>query len=165
MRTSIFNMRNTSDAQHNRVREQLGVIIRGSRWLKAMLPLAVREIAVCIDKVKLIIERLLEAFGNFSVEALQMLKSILEGDLEIYALLRQIQAQIPTRPMYATEDCIKFTDALGRVEHLPYYWFQHWELIESMLKCKIKNLPSEQLVHHGQYYIINAQLKGQTIPQ
>ncbi len=50
-----------------------------------------RNSRVYINRVKLVVEQLLRMVGKFSVEALKLLKRILETDLEVYALLRQVQ--------------------------------------------------------------------------
>jgi len=113
-----------------------------------------------IYRVEGIIRQLLRAFGVFSLMTLQLLQQVLKTDLEIYALLRQIQNSIPCKPTLMMQDTIHFTDVLGRTQTLHYQWFKHWEVFESMLKCEFKGLPGEERVRLGQYHILNSKRKG-----
>jgi hypothetical protein len=116
------------------------------------------------SSLETLIKSLIRVFGFFSVSALKLLQSILRKDLEIYSLLCQIQANIPRAPHSSQEDTIGFVDVLGRTHRLPYQWFKHWDVFESMLKCEFKQLPGESRVLQGQYYILDSKRKAQIIP-
>ena len=49
-------------------------------------------------------------------------------NLEIYAVLMQIQDHIPRGPLQVLSESIRFEDALGRVRSLPYEYFRHWQV-------------------------------------
>ena len=49
-------------------------------------------------------------------------------NLEIYALLMQIQEHIPRGPSQVLSESIRFEDVLGRVRSLPYEYFRHWQV-------------------------------------
>ena len=163
LRRSLEKDQHVSTERHCSLLETLGQIKRRQWRVFEMLPLAVRELAVYIDRVKLVVEQLLSMVGKFSVEALKLLKRILETDLEIYALLRQVQERLPRGPPEATHDCIHFQDALGRTQELPYRYFRYWEVFESMLKCEFRHLPGERHVLQGQYHLLYAKRRRHVI--
>jgi len=114
LRQSLEKDRRASTEHHCSLLETLGQVERRQWRIFETLPLAVREIAVYLDRVKLVVEQLLRMVGKFSVEALKLLKRILETNLKIYALLRQVQERLPRGPPEAIQDCIHLQDALGR---------------------------------------------------
>jgi hypothetical protein len=93
-------------------------------------------------------------FGGFTCAALKILRQTLKTDLEIYALRNEVHCTILRRPLVGNDDSIFFMDALGRTRTLPYEFFQHWEVFESMLKCDFMQKPGEQLVIQGQYHLL-----------
>ena len=122
-----------------------------------------QAISTNLSSLEAVVKQLLRVFGFFSVGALKLLQSILKTDLEIYALLRQVQNRIPQEPCSAREDTFRFVDALVRTQQLQYQWFKHWDVFESMLKCEFKRLPGESRVLQGDYHILNAKRKDQII--
>lgn len=102
----------------------------------------------------------LRAFTSFSESALGMLRQIINTDSETHALLVQIQTSIGSRLSLTTEDCIRFTDALGRTHQLPYQYSKSWEVMEPVLKLTFKDLPGEKRVLSGQYHVLNSKRKG-----
>ncbi|KAF4624335.1 hypothetical protein G7Y89_g13833 [Cudoniella acicularis] len=77
-----------------------------------------------------------------------------EADMEVHAILRQVQNSIIRTPGLMMEDCLKFTDALGRTQQLAYRWFRYWDVFESMLRCEFRRLPGEDRVLRGQYILL-----------
>ncbi|KAH8661518.1 hypothetical protein BGZ60DRAFT_517255 [Tricladium varicosporioides] len=107
------------------------------------------------ERLEALLKQLIQVLGEFSAITLQLLQRLLRTDLEIYALLRQLRSSLPLRPTCSVQDSIHFTDALGRSQCLPYQWFRHWGIFESMLKCQFKNLPGERRVLNRQFHILN----------
>jgi hypothetical protein len=107
------------------------------------------------ERLEALLKQLIRVFGQFSAVALQLIQRLLRTDIEIYAILRQLQSRLPPTPTCSMQDSIHFTDALGRTQQLPYQWFKHWDVFESMLKCEFKNLPGERRVLKRQFRILN----------
>ena len=101
---------------------------------------------------------LLKILIPYSDKVLLYLRENVKNNLEIYALLLRIQQGLPKQ--LGASDTIYFEDALGRTEDLPYIYFRHWEVFESMLRCHFKGLPGEEKVLHGDYHLINGGLIG-----
>ncbi|CZR62514.1 uncharacterized protein PAC_12411 [Phialocephala subalpina] len=156
----VQNARTILRAQHLDVSSQLQDLQKGQQLSQVILAQSGRILFKSLDKLDILVLKLSEAFGSFSVTALRLLKSILKTNLEIYALLCKIQDRMPKEIAFSTEDCINFTDALGRTQRLVYQWFKHWDVFESLLRCNFKNLPGEALIHNGQFLILNARRKG-----
>lgn len=113
-----------------------------------------------IGTLESLVRRLLRLLGEFSVEALELLRRTLRQNVRTYSLLREVQAIILQNPI---QDCFNFTDVLGRSHIMPYRYFRHWEVFESALKCEFKRLPGEQRIIRGDYHILNASSNGSVI--
>ena len=83
--------------------------------------------------------------------------------MEIYALLLKMQTSMPQRMYLSRQNSVHFEDVLGRKKLLPYDYFRHWDVFDSMLRCEFKGLPGEQKVIGGNYVLMNSQLHGVTI--
>jgi hypothetical protein len=94
-----------------------------------------------------------------SKDILEVKERTIRIDMETYGLLRQVQSSIGMR-LPSSQDCIIFTDVLGRTQSLPYQQFKDWEVVEAMLKCQFRDLPGEQRVLGGRYHVLNAKRKG-----
>ena len=99
----------------------------------------------------------------FSEKALEYLRKNMKTNIEIYALLLKIQTSIPQGMFSSQQDSIHFEDVLGRKKLLPYDYFRHWDVFDSMLRCEFKGLPGEQKVTGGDYVLIDSQVQGTTI--
>lgn len=153
------------DSQHTRIDQRFRRLEGLQRQCLAVIPTTARGITDYVDRVIATARPLFQAFGEFSIDALNMLRRILQTNLEIYALLLRIQAQISRALSPSTEDCIHFQDALGRVQELPYNWFRHWEIFESMLRCVFKNLPGERHVLRNRYHLLSPGQENRLIYQ
>ncbi|KAJ9665093.1 hypothetical protein H2201_004753 [Coniosporium apollinis] len=89
--------------------------------------------------------------ANFSKEVLDYLKRLHNSNIEIYEALLRIQESVSRAPSGLLSDDIKFVDALGRERSLPYAYFRHQEVFESMLRCEFKGFPGEEWVCDGEY--------------
>lgn len=89
----------------------------------------------------------------FSEKVLRYLRENMKANMEIYALLLKIQSSMPKQ--LNEGDKIHFEDVLGRTKTLPYEYFRHWEVFESMLRCEFKGIPGEEKVSQGQYLLMN----------
>jgi hypothetical protein len=159
----VVDFRTLIKVQHTHVKSQLRRIKEQRSHGFLVISSTSREIISRVSRIESILRQLLCIFGGFSLAALKLLQSILRTDLEIYALLRQIQNRLPPTPIRAVNSSFVFTDALGRTQEQEYRWFKHWEAFESMLKCEFKRLPGEQRVLLGQYHILNAKHKSSVI--
>ena len=92
----------------------------------------------------------------FSEKVLRYLRGNMKANIEIYALLLRIQSSMPKQ--LNNGDQIHFEDVLGRTKTLPYEYFRHWEVFESMLRCEFRGFPGEAKVLQGQYLLMNSTL-------
>ena len=117
------------------------------------IPTATQRIVSSVDRVIDILRPLLGAFQGFSAEALELLKRMLQTNLEIHALLLRLQGQIPETIRTSTHTLFYFQDVLGRDHELPYDWFRHWDIFAAMLKHIFRSLPGEKYVSQNRYYL------------
>ncbi|KAH7413667.1 hypothetical protein DE146DRAFT_2500 [Phaeosphaeria sp. MPI-PUGE-AT-0046c] len=96
-------------------------------------------------------------------DLLTMLRNIQESNVQMYALLLKIASSVPASPSWLLTSNIRFEDALGVKLDLPYEFFKHWEIFESMLSCKFKDRPGMRHVRSGRYLILNSRIPGETI--
>lgn len=99
----------------------------------------------------------------FSEKALEYLRKNMKANMEMYALLLKIQTSIPQGMFLSRQDSIHFEDVLGRKKLLPYDYFRHWDVFDSMLRCEFKGLPGEWKVRTGDYVLMDGQVQGVTI--
>ncbi len=109
------------------------------------------------------VQQLMVVLIQSSTTMLKLVGLALRIDLKNYALLRDMHSTILRAPVFGNQDSIRFTDALGRTEPLPYRYFQHWDVFEAMLRCKFKQLPGERLVSQGQYHLLDTRRKDLVI--
>ena len=153
----------SSSSSYGTIKNQLAVVEGTQQRLLEMIPTSTQAITLCVWNLKRILEQLVRVFGEFSVDVLRTLNQIMRTNLEMYALLRSIQNQMPNSPAPELRDCIHFQDALGRTRNLQYEWFQHWEVFESMLRCESHNMPGEELILAGRYHLIGGAQKRRII--
>lgn len=122
-----------------------------------------KSVVASVGTLEALINKLIHMLGEFSSAALKLLWRTLRQNIQIYALLREVQASILQNPTIAIQDCFHFTDVLGRTHVMPYQYFKHWEVFESALKCEFKRLPGEQRIIRGDYHILNASSHGSVI--
>ena len=90
----------------------------------------------------------------FSEKVLGYLRENMKANFEIYALLLKVQSSMPKQ--LDNGDQIHFEDVLGRTKTLPYEYFRHWEVFESMLRCDFRGFPGEAKVLQGQYLLLDS---------
>lgn len=101
------------DSQHTRIDQRFRRLEGLQRQCLAIIPTTARGITDYVDRVIATARPLFQAFEEFSTDALNMLRRILQTNLEIYALLLRIQAQISRALSPSTEDCIHFRTLLA----------------------------------------------------
>ena len=99
----------------------------------------------------------------FTETALKHLRKNRKANIEIYALLLKIQTSIAQDIFPSRQYRVHFKDVLGRKKLLPYDYFRHWDIFNSMLRCKFKGLPGEQKVIGGDYVLLDRRVDGVTI--
>ena len=117
------------------------------------IPTATQHITAYVDRIIDILRPLLGVLQEFSVEALELLKRMLQTNLEVHALLLRLQGQMPQTPRMPTNSLFYFQDVLGRVHKLPCDWFRHWDIFAAMLKHIFKSLPGEEYISQNRYYL------------
>jgi DNA-binding XRE family transcriptional regulator len=163
IKVGFEGFRQLSITQQEKVELQLKGIEETQRKCMDMVPIASLSVGRYIGKLGTRLEKLIEYFGGYTAEILQILRRMIRTDLEMYSLLRQIMDELPRAPRFPKQNCIEFTDVLGRNELLPYQWFQDWEVFESMLKVKFKDLPGERSVKNGQYVMLDTTRRDHAI--
>ncbi len=130
---------------------------------QSKLSVGFRSVLSEVDTIRAIGRSLLSMLVPFSEKALEYLRTNVKANMEIYALLLRIQTSIPQGMFLSRQDSVHFEDVLGRKKFLPYDYFRHWDVFDSMLRCEFKGLPGEQKVIGGDYVLMNSQLRGVTI--
>jgi hypothetical protein len=153
-KVGVEDFRRVSEARHIETTRHLSRLQRDQNRSFAILVSQTRVISSRVGSLEDLLRQLVRLFGGFTSTVVKILKQSLKIDLEIYALLREVHCTILRQPLAAREDVMLFTDALGRTRTLPYEFFQHWEVFESMLKCEFKQKPGEQRVIQGQYHLL-----------
>lgn len=86
-------------------------------------------------------EQLARFIGSFHVELQDLLRRVVQGNLESYSILLALQRDIAAIPTPVLESAITITDALDRVHRLPSEHFCDWEvrvLASELLYCSLK---------------------------
>ena len=154
----VEDFQRVSGTRHIETKRSFSRLQRDQNRGFAIVVSQTRIISSRVGSVEDLLRQLIGLFGGFTTTVLKILQQSLKTDLQIYALLREVQFTILRQPLTAREDNMFFTDALGRTRTLQYEFFKHWEVFESMLKCEFKQKPGEQRVIQGQYHL----LKGST---
>ena len=149
----VKDFRCTLQNHYPRVDQRLGRIEELQCQTLTSIPTATQRMGVYIDCVVDILRPLLGAFQEFSAEALELLKRMLQTNLEIHALLLRLQGQMPQTLRMPTNTLFYFQDVLGRVHELPYVWFRHWGIFAAMLEQVFRSLPGEEYISQNRYYL------------
>ena len=96
----------------------------------------------------------------FSQTVLNCLQRNTSTNMELYALLLKSQDTMPNRMFLPAQDVVHFEDVLGRTKDLPYAYFDHWGVFESMLRCEFRGLPGEKKVLAGDHILMNSVIHG-----
>ena len=149
----VKDFRCTLQNHYPRVEQRLERIEELQCQTLTSIPTATHQIAAYVDRIIDILKSLLGAFQIFSAEALQLLKKLLQTNLETNVLLLRLQEQIPQRLKTPTHTLFYFQDVLGREHELPYDWFKHWDIFAAMLKHTFIGLRGEWYISQNQYYL------------
>ena len=149
----VKDFRCTLQNHYPRVEQRLERIEGLQCQTLASIPTTTQQIAACVDRIMNILRPLFGAFQVFSADALELLKKLLQTNLETHALLLRLQEQIPQRLRMPTHTLFYFQDVLGREHELPYDWFKHWDIFAAMLKHTFKGLPGEKYISQNRYYL------------
>ena len=88
---------------------------------------AVSTVATAVFGFKDILRQIIQFLGSFQRETKVAFQSVIQTNMQIYALLLNSQNNLNPAPSMSS-DSITFEDALGRTISLPHQWFHHWEV-------------------------------------
>jgi hypothetical protein len=74
--------------------------------------------------------QILSILRVFPAELRTVLQNVIRTNVQMYAILLEVQRKISLSPTLALESNIRIEDALGQVRSLPFEWFRHWEVRE-----------------------------------
>lgn len=106
---------------------------------------------------------MLAILQKLPTDLLAIIREIQSSNVQIYALLLKIASSVPASPTWLLSSNIRFEDALGVIWELPYEYFKHWEIFQSMLSCKFKDRPGERNIRSGRYFILNSKIPGEIV--
>ena len=152
-------------AEHRfrRAEKQLLSVEEQQAGTQSQISTGFRSILHEVDVIGAMGRSVLSMLVPFSEKALEYLGKNMKANMEIYALLLKIQTSIPQGIFASRQDSVHFEDVLGRKKLLPYDYFRHWDVFDSMLRCEFKDLPGEQKVIRGDYVMMDSQVQGVTI--
>jgi len=75
--------------------------------------------------------QILSILRVFPAELRALLQNVVRTNVQMYAVLLEVQRKISASPTLALESNIRIEDALGEIRSLPYEWFRHWEVRKS----------------------------------
>ena len=127
------------------------------------IPTAIQGITAYVDRIIDVLTPLLGVFQELSVEALELLKRMLQSNLQVHALLLRLQGQMPQTLRMPANALFYLQDVLGRAHELPYDWFRHWDIFAAMLKHIFKSLPGEKYISQNRYYLRRSGLNHRRI--
>lgn len=127
-------------------------------------------------------EQLARFIGSFRVELRDLLRRVVQGNLETYSILLVMQRDIAAIPTPVLESAITITDALDRVHRLPSDHFCNWEvcvlasgpfycvltqfeMVDTFIRHKFTGLPGQSNIDKGQYSIVDERRKWAVIPK
>ena len=146
-----------------RAEKQLLSVEEQQAGTQSQISTGFRSVLYEVDMIGAMGRSVLSMLVPFSEKALEYLRKNMKANMEIYALLLKIQTSIPQGIFASRQDSVHFEDVLGRKKLLPYDYFRHWDVFDSMLRCEFKDLPGEQKVIGGDYVLMDSQVQGVTI--
>ena len=149
----VKDFRCTLQNHYSRVDQRLERIEELQCQTLTSIPTATQRIAAYVDRVIDVLRPLLGALQGFSAEALELLKKMVQTNLEIRASLLKLQEQIPQNLRMPTHTFFYFQDVLGREHELQYDYFRHWHIFAAMLKHTFRGLPGEEYISQNRYYL------------
>ena len=159
----VKDFRCTLQSHYPRVDQRLERIEELQRQTLISVPTATQGITAYVDRIIDILRPLLGVFQEFSIEALGLLKRILQTNLQVHALLLRLQGQMPQTLRMPANALFYLQDVLGRAHELPYDWFRHWDIFAAMLKHIFKGLPGEKYISQNHYYLRKSGLNHRRI--
>ena len=152
-------------AEHRfrRAEKQLLSVEEQQAGTQSQISMGFRSVLCEVDMIGAMGRSFLSMLVPFPEKALEYLRKNMKANMEIYALLLKIQTSIPHGMFPSRQDSVHFEDVLGRKKLLPYDYFRHWDVFDSMLRCEFKDLPGEQKVIGGDYVLMDSQVQGVTI--
>ena len=159
----VKDFRCTLQSHYPRVDQRLERVEELQCQTLTSIPTAIQGITAYVDRIIDVLTPLLGVFQEFSVKALDLLKKMLQTNLEIHALLLRLQGQVPQTLRMPANALFYFQDVLGRVHELPYDWFKHWGIFAAMLEQIFRGLPGEEHVSQNRYYLRRSGLKHRRI--
>ena len=152
-----------AENRFRRAENQLLSVEEQQSGTRSQMSMGFRSVLYEVDMIGAIGRRVLNMLVPFSEKALEYLRKNMKTNMEIYALLLKMQTSIPQCMFPSRQDSVHFEDVLGRKKLLPYDYFRHWDVFDSMLRCEFKGFPGEQKVIGGDYILLDNQVHGVTI--
>jgi ribosomal protein S27E len=81
---------------------------------------------------------------------------------QVLIIARMMQV-LPRAIPLMRQDCIRFEDALGRVQNLQYQQFQYWPIFEAMIKTRFEDVPGYGKILRRRYTLMCPGLHGQRL--
>jgi hypothetical protein len=81
---------------------------------------------------------------------------------QVLFIARMMQV-LPRAISLIRQDCIRFEDALGRIQNLQYQHFRSWKIFEAMVHCNFEGVQGRRKILRGQYTLTCPRLPGQQL--
>ena len=73
-------------------------------------------------------DQIMAYIRTFPKEGIELLKTVIKNNAQIYQTLMQIQHSVSRAPSSLQPSNLRFTNVLGEYRELPYEYFCHWEV-------------------------------------
>jgi hypothetical protein len=129
-----------------------GVMVALARSYSSLSPHQIKDTLENLEAIiRFVMALVLIALEEFLIRLPQVL---------IIARMMQV---LPRAISLMRQDCIRFEDALGRIQNLQYQHFQYWSIFEAMLKTHFKGMPGNSKILRRQYTLMCPRLPAQRL--
>jgi hypothetical protein len=129
--TSQERFRQETAASTSRLATQIDQVHQdtaSTRRSISALAIGVGSISTSISTLCSLGAQVLGILRVFPTELRALLQTVVRTNMQMYAVLLEVQRKISASPTLALESNIRIEDALGEIRSLPYEWFRHWEV-------------------------------------
>ncbi|KAH7066890.1 hypothetical protein BKA63DRAFT_130333 [Paraphoma chrysanthemicola] len=88
--------------------------------------------------------QLLHRIRDLPQQVREALEQVVRTNLEMYAMLREIQTSLARSPRYDVADTFQFEDVYGKSRYLPYEFFRHLPVLEAFLRAEYRELALQE---------------------
>ncbi|KAH7071624.1 hypothetical protein FB567DRAFT_538512 [Paraphoma chrysanthemicola] len=100
--------------------------------------------------------QLLQLIRDLPQQVREALEKVVRTNLEMYAILREIQTSLARSPRYDLADTLQFEDFYGKNRYLPYEFFCHSPVFEAFLRAEYLELA----LHGSRVYTWTPEVRG-----